>query len=88
MKRGHRGLEASMEFEVDGHRALLFLLLSRALKIVVFFRRQWQHSKYESHVSHELLVVDPQHPEFTRMNLNASPYLVRLYRCRVIRYLE
>jgi hypothetical protein len=29
-----------MELEVDGRRAPLFLLLSRALKIVVFFRRE------------------------------------------------
>jgi hypothetical protein len=30
-----------MELEVEGRRASLFLLLSRALKIVVFFRREW-----------------------------------------------
>jgi hypothetical protein len=29
-----------MELEVDGHRVPLFLLLSRALKIIVFFRRE------------------------------------------------
>jgi hypothetical protein len=29
-----------MELEVDGHRAPLFLLLIRALKIIVFFRRE------------------------------------------------
>jgi hypothetical protein len=34
-----------MEFEVDGHSAPLFLLLSRALKIVIFFRREWQRSE-------------------------------------------
>jgi hypothetical protein len=62
-----------MELKVDGHRAPLFLLLSRALKIVVFFRHEWQRSEQESHVPQEHLVVDPRHPEFTRMNLNASP---------------
>jgi hypothetical protein len=31
-----------MELEVDGRRAPLFLLLSRPLKIIVFFRREWQ----------------------------------------------
>jgi hypothetical protein len=30
-----------MELKADGRRAPLFLLLSRALKIVVFSRRQW-----------------------------------------------
>jgi hypothetical protein len=30
-----------MELEVEGRRASLFLLLSQALKIVVFFRREW-----------------------------------------------
>jgi hypothetical protein len=29
-----------MELEVDGHRVPLLLLLSRALKIIVFFRRE------------------------------------------------
>jgi hypothetical protein len=58
-----------MELKVDGRHAPLFLLLSRALKIVIFFRREWQ----ESQVRRELLVVDPQRPEFTRMNLSASP---------------
>jgi hypothetical protein len=58
-----------MELKVDGRRAPLFLLLSRALKIVIFFHREWQ----ESQVRRELLVVDPQRPEFTRMNLSASP---------------
>jgi hypothetical protein len=32
--------ETSMELEVDGRRAPLFLLLSRMLKIIVFFRRE------------------------------------------------
>jgi hypothetical protein len=62
-----------MELEVNGRRAPLFLLLSRGLKIVVFFRREWQRSKQESHVREELLVVDPRRPESTRMNLSASP---------------
>jgi hypothetical protein len=62
-----------MELEVDGRHAPLFLLLSRALKIVVFFRREWQCSEQESHVHQELLVVDPRRPEFTRMNLSTSP---------------
>jgi hypothetical protein len=30
-----------MELKADGHHAPLFLLLSRALKIVVFFHREW-----------------------------------------------
>jgi hypothetical protein len=34
-----------MELKVDGRHALLFLLLSRVLKIVVFFRREWQYSE-------------------------------------------
>jgi hypothetical protein len=34
-----------MELEVDGCHVPLFLLLSRVLKIVVFFHREWQHSK-------------------------------------------
>jgi hypothetical protein len=34
-----------MELEVDGRRAPLFLLLSRVLKIVIFFRREWQRSE-------------------------------------------
>jgi hypothetical protein len=34
-----------MELKVDGHHVLLFLLLSWALKIVVFFRREWQRSE-------------------------------------------
>jgi hypothetical protein len=29
-----------MELEVDGRRVPLFLLLSQALKIIVFFRRE------------------------------------------------
>jgi hypothetical protein len=64
-----------MELEVDGHRAPLFLLLSRALEIVVFFRREWQHFEQESHVHQELLIVDPQHPKFIKMNLSASSFL-------------
>jgi hypothetical protein len=40
LKRGRRVFEASMELKVDSRRAPLFLLLSRALKIVVFFRRE------------------------------------------------
>jgi hypothetical protein len=62
-----------MELKVDGRRAPLFLLLSRALKIVVFFRREWQHSEQESHVRQKLIVVDPRRHEFTRTNLSASP---------------
>jgi hypothetical protein len=62
-----------MELEVDDCRAPLFLLLSRALKIIVFFRLEWKCFKQESHVRQELLVVDPWHLEFTRTNLSASP---------------
>jgi hypothetical protein len=62
-----------MELKVDGHHVPLFLLLSWALKIVTFFRREWQRSEQESHVYQELLVVDPRCPEFTTMNLSAFP---------------
>jgi hypothetical protein len=41
LKRGRQVFEASMELGVDGRCAPLFLLLSRALKIIVFFRREW-----------------------------------------------
>jgi hypothetical protein len=34
-----------MELKGDGHRAPLFQFLSRVLKIVVFSRREWQHSE-------------------------------------------
>jgi hypothetical protein len=61
-----------MELEVDGLRAPFFLLLSQALKIIVFFRHEWQHFEQESHVRQELFVVDPRRPKFTRTNLNAS----------------
>jgi hypothetical protein len=64
-----------MELETDGRRAPLFLLLSRALKIVVFSRREWQRSEHDSHVRQELLMVDPWRPEFTRTNLSTSPLL-------------
>jgi hypothetical protein len=73
LKRGRRVFEASMELEVDGCHAPLFLLLSQALKIVVFFHREWQHFEQESHVRQKLLVVDLWCPEFTRTNLSASP---------------
>jgi hypothetical protein len=62
-----------MELKVDGRRASLFLLLSQALKIIVFFCREWQRFEHELHVHQELLVVDPQRPEFTRTNLSTSP---------------
>jgi hypothetical protein len=62
-----------MELEVDGRHASLFLLLSRALKIIVFFRSEWQRSEQESHVRQELLVVDSRCPESTRTNVNDSP---------------
>jgi hypothetical protein len=77
-----------MELKVDRHRASLFLFLSRVLKIVVFSHRKWQCSKQESHVRQELLVVDPWSHEFTRMNLSAFPFLVRLCRRFIVRYLE
>jgi hypothetical protein len=77
-----------MELEVDGRHAPPLLLLRWALKIIVFFRREWQHSEQKSHVREELLVVDPWRPEFTRMNLSASPYLACLCRRLIIGYLE
>jgi hypothetical protein len=40
-KRGRWVLEASMKLEVDGHHALLLLLLSRVLKIISFFHHEW-----------------------------------------------
>jgi hypothetical protein len=64
-----------MELKGDGHRAPLFQFLSRVLKIVVFSRREWQHSEQESHVRPELLIVDPRRHEFTRTNLSAFPLL-------------
>jgi hypothetical protein len=77
-----------MELEADDRHVLLFLLLSRELKIVVFPCHEWQRSEQESHVRYELFIVDQCRPEFTRMNLSASCYLARLYRCIVVRYLE
>jgi hypothetical protein len=62
-----------MELKVDGRRAPLFLLLNQVLKIVVFFRREWQHFELESHIRQELLIVDSRRSEFNRMNLNAPP---------------
>jgi hypothetical protein len=47
-----------MELKADGRRALLFLLLSRTLKIVVFSCREWQRSEHKSHVRQKLFVVD------------------------------
>jgi hypothetical protein len=81
-------VEASRELEADCRHAPLFLFLSQVLKIVVFSHREWQHSKQELHVRQELLVVDPRSHEFTRMNLSALPFLVRLCRWSVVRYLE
>jgi hypothetical protein len=77
-----------MELKVDGRRAPLFLLLNQVLKIVVFFRREWQHFELESHIRQELLIVDSRRSEFNRMNLNAPPFLARLCRRLIIRYLE
>jgi hypothetical protein len=54
-----------MELELDGRRAPLYLLLSRVLKIIIFFCREWQHSEQESQVLQKLLVVDPQCPELS-----------------------
>jgi hypothetical protein len=34
-----------MELEADGHHVPLFFFLSRALKIIVFYRREWQLSR-------------------------------------------
>jgi hypothetical protein len=77
-----------MELKVDGRRAPLFLLLNQVLKIVVFFCREWQHFKLESHIRQELLIVDSRRSEFNRMNLNAPPFLACLCRRLIIRYLE
>jgi hypothetical protein len=62
-----------MELKVDGHRAPFFLVLSRVLKIVAFYQREWQLSAQDLDSCQELLIIDPRHHEFTRMNLNASP---------------
>jgi hypothetical protein len=62
-----------MELEADGHHVLLFLFLSRVLKIVIFYHCEWQRSGQELDARQELLIVDPSRHEFTRMNLSASP---------------
>jgi hypothetical protein len=61
-----------MELEANGHRAPLLLFLSRTLKIVVFYCREWQCFRQELDARQELLVIDPRCHEFTRMNLSAS----------------
>jgi hypothetical protein len=76
-----------MKLEADAPRAPLFLFLSRALKIIVFYRHDWQCSRQELNVRQELLVVDRHRHEFTRTNLSISPFLARLYRRLIIRYL-
>jgi hypothetical protein len=45
-----------------------------ALKIVVFFHREWQRSEQELHVRQEFLVVDLWRPEFTRTNFSTFPF--------------
>jgi hypothetical protein len=62
-----------MELEVDGHCALLVLFLSRVLKIIVFYHREWQRSRQELDACQKLLIVDPCHLDYTRMNLSAFP---------------
>jgi hypothetical protein len=62
-----------MELEANCHHAPLFLFLSQVLKIVVFSRCEWQRSEQESHARQELLIIDPQCHELTRMNLIAFP---------------
>jgi hypothetical protein len=61
-----------MELKVDGRRAPLFLLLTRALKIVVFYRREWLRSGQELDARQKLLIIDPRRHEFTMTNLIAS----------------
>jgi hypothetical protein len=36
-----------MELKVDDRRAPLFLLLSQVLKIILFFRREWQRFEHD-----------------------------------------
>jgi hypothetical protein len=52
---------------------MLFLFLSRVIKIVVFSHREWQRSEQESHARQELLVVDPRSHESTGTDLSAFP---------------
>jgi hypothetical protein len=61
-----------MKLKVDGRRAPLFLLLTRALKIVVFYRREWQRSRQELDARQKLLIIDTCRHEFTMTNLIAS----------------
>jgi hypothetical protein len=77
-----------MELETDDYRASLFLLLSWVLKVIIFSHRECQRSEQESHVREEPLVIDSRRSEFIRTNLSASPFLVRFYRCPIVRYLE
>jgi hypothetical protein len=60
-----------MELKADGYRVSLFLFLSQALKIVIFYRCEWQRSGQELDARQKLLIVDPRHHEFIRMNLSA-----------------
>jgi hypothetical protein len=53
-----------MELKAGGCRSPLFFFLSRALKIVVFYHREWQHSGQELDACQELLVVDPHRHKF------------------------
>jgi hypothetical protein len=78
-----------MELKVNRRRSSLFLFLSRVLKIVVFSHREWQRSELESHAHQELLIVDPWSHEPTGMDQSTPPpFLARLCRQSVIRYLE
>jgi hypothetical protein len=70
LTRGRRVLEASMELEFDGRRTLLFLFLSQALKIIVFYHRESKRSGQKPDARQKLLIIDPRHYEFIRMNLN------------------
>jgi hypothetical protein len=88
LKRGHRVLDAVMELKVNRRRSSLFLFLSRVLKIVVFSHREWQRFELESHAHQELLIVDPWSHESTGMDQSTPPFLARICRWSVIRYLE
>jgi hypothetical protein len=57
------------------------------LKIIVVRRYEWRRCEQE-HAHRELLVVDARCHEFIKTNLSASPYLARLYRRLVIKYLK
>jgi hypothetical protein len=59
-----------MELEFDGRRTPLFLFLSWALKIIIFYHREWKRFGQKPDARQKLLIIDPRHHEFTRMNLS------------------